>query len=154
MKNRRIVLALGALAHAWTWGVGLFHVFNPNAYSGTSARTTWNPDGTTTTTVVTGLSSSLIEMNGPQAVLALLAPIVVSGVFLAVALSNPGGRATRITLLWVATVVMLGFCVLGAASIGIGYAPGALVMLAGALVGSSSSHSWRERVVVARDPGC
>ncbi len=154
MKNRRIVLVLSALSHASTWGVGLFHVFNPNAYGGTSTRITLNPDGTTTSTVVTGLSSSLLEMNGLQAVVALLTPIVVSGVFLAVALSNPGGRATRITVMWVATVVMLGFCLLGAASIGIGYAPGALVMLAGALVGSSSSHSWRERVVVARDLGC
>jgi len=96
-----------------------------------------DPDGTATTNV-TGLTSSLIEMNGLQAVLALLAPIVVSGFFLAVAVSNPGGRAMTITLLWVTTVVMLGFCVLGAASIGIGYAPGALAMLAVAFAGSSS----------------
>lgn len=140
MNDRRIVLVLSALAHGWTWGVGLFHIFNPNAYSGTSTQSTLNPDGTTTT-IVTGLSSSLIEMNGLQAVPALLVPIVVSGVFLAVAVSNPGGRAMTITLLWVTTVVMLGFCVLGAASIGIGYAPGALVMLAVAFAGSSSSHS-------------
>lgn len=137
MSTRRTVLVLSTLAHAWTWGVGLFHVFNPDAYSGTSTQSSMNPDGTATTTV-TALSSSLIEMNGLQAVLALLAPIVVSGLFLAVAVSNPGGRAMTITLLWVTTVVMLGFCVLGAASIGIGYAPGALVMLAVALAGSSS----------------
>ncbi|MDE0358746.1 MAG: hypothetical protein OXN92_13570 [Gammaproteobacteria bacterium] len=134
MSTCRIVLVLSTLAHAWTWGVGLFHVFNPNAHSGTSTQSGLNPDGKTTTTV-TGLSSSLIEVNGLQAVLALLAPILVSGLFLAVAVSNPGGRAMTITLLWVTTVVMLGFCVLGAASIGIGYAPGALAMLAAALAG-------------------
>ena len=135
MSTRRIVLVLSTLAHAWTWGVGLFHVFRPNAYSGTSTRSSLNPDGTATTTV-TGLSSSLIEMNGLQAVLALLAPIVVSGLFLAVAVLNPGGRAMTITLLRVAAVAMLGFCVLGAASIGIGYTPGALIMLAVAFAGS------------------
>ena len=121
MTCRRIVLALSALAHAWTWGVGLFHVFNPNAYSTTSA--------------------SLIEVNGLSAVLALLVPIVVSGVFLAVAVSKPGGRAVTVSLLWLTAIVMLGFCVLGAASIGIGYAPGALLMLAAALVDCSSLSS-------------
>ena len=140
MTNRRIVLVLSALAHAWTWGVGLFHVFYPYAYSGASSRSVSNPDGTTTTTtVVTKLSASFIEMNGLFGLLVLALPIVVSGLFLAVALSEPGGRTVKITLLWVTAIVMLGFCVLGAASVGIGYAPGALAILAAAFASSSSS---------------
>ena len=141
MTDRRIVLVLSTLAHAWTWGVGLFHVFHPNAYGGASAVSAASPDGTATTIVVTGLSASLIEMNGLSVLLALLAPIVLSGLFLAVALLEPGGRAATITLLWLTALAMLGCCVLAAASIGVGYAPGALAMLAAAFAGSSSSNS-------------
>lgn len=133
MTARRIVIALSALAHAWTWGVGLFLVSYPHAYRGTSTtRSVSSLDGTTTTTVETGLSASLIETNGLSVLPVLLVPIVVSGLFLAVALSEAGGRAVTITVLWATAILMLGFCVLGAASIGFFYVPGALAMLAAA----------------------
>ena len=131
MTARRIVLVLSLLAHAWTWGVGLFLVFYPYAYSGFATRSVSNSDGTTTTTVETGLSASLIEINGLFVLLVLLVPIAVSGMFLAIALSEPRDRALTITLLWVTAIVMLGFGVL-VASIGFFYVPGALAMLAAA----------------------
>ena len=113
MTDRRIARAVSALAHAWTWGVGLYLVYR----------------------------TSLVAMEGLQALLALLAPIVISGLFLLVAVSEPGGRAVAVTLLWVTAMAMLGFCVLGAASIGLLYVPGALAMLIAAAFATSASGS-------------
>ena len=112
MTDRGIARVAAALAHAWTWGVG-FWVYR-----------------------------TFVEWLGLGAVLAPLFPILVSGLFLAVAVSEPGGRAVTIGVLWLTAIVMLGFCVLAGFSIGLLYIPGAVAMLiAGAFAASSTASS-------------
>ena len=113
MTGRVIARLAGALAHAWTWGMGWF----------------W------------GYRASMIAIEGIEGLMALLLPILVSGLFLVVVLAEPGGRAVTMTVLWVTAVLMMGFCVLAGFSIGLLYIPGAVAMLIAAAFAASSTAS-------------
>lgn len=113
MTYRVIARVVGALAHAWTWGMGWF----------------W------------GYRYSTIATEGLAGLLALLLPILVSGLFLVAVLAQPGDRAVTMTVLWVTAILMLGFCVLAGFSIGLLYIPAAVAMLIAAALAASSPAS-------------
>ena len=110
MTDRVIARIVGALAHAWAWGMGWF----------------W------------GYRHSMIAIEGLAGILALFLPILVSGVFLVVVLAEPGGRAVTMAVLWVTAILMPGFCVLAGFSIGLFYIPAAVAMLIAAAFAASS----------------
>ena len=77
-------------------------------------------------------SATLLEVNGPDAVLLLLIPVLVTGVaVLALYVTRPQ-RPIRRFLLWIPGAILLGFCAVGILSIGALYLPAAIALLCGA----------------------
>lgn len=102
----------------------IFLLFTP-AYSSQSGTMTSN--GTST---VARHQQTLLEANEPAAVVVLL-PVVVAGAPL-----FTRGRANR-TVRFASAIVLVGFSVLGLASIGLFFIPSAAAMVLAAVVPSS-----------------
>ncbi|PKB64095.1 MAG: hypothetical protein BZY80_04165 [SAR202 cluster bacterium Io17-Chloro-G2] len=80
-------------------------------------------------------TATLIEINGWGVIPIVLAPVVISGAgLLGVIFAGPG-LVWRRAPLGLATLLLLGFCVAGAFSIGMFYLPAALAMAVSAAVG-------------------
>jgi hypothetical protein len=87
------------------------------------------------------MSASFIEVNGLEGLPLLLVPVILTGLgFWAILLTSQGQARSKLPLgitLWVGAVLLLGFCLVGIASIGIFYLPAALALLVSADIGSS-----------------
>jgi hypothetical protein len=115
---RTVLPVLGAL---WATGVALYLLFAPT-YG--TAVTVIGPNASApgdVSTRVTGNVTSL-EVNGPRILITLAIPIVL-------ALSPLAFRRHRRRALLAAGTLTLGFCILGALSIGWFYLPTALLLL-------------------------
>ena len=136
MLKRIGATAIAALtAHALAWGVGLYMVFGP-VYQGVSVTATLpgEPPGQ-----ATRHTETLLEANGLWVPWLLFVPILLTGlVLLAIRLTHPG-QARRKVLLWLPSVVLLAFCAVAIASIGMLYLPAALALLVAAIAGSLDS---------------
>ena len=136
MLKRVGVAAISAwAAHALAWGVGLYMVFGP-VYQGVQVTPTLpgEPAGE-----ATRYTSTLLEANGLWVLWLLFIPIVLTGlVLLAIRFTHPG-QVRRRVMLWPPAVVLLAFCAVAIASIGMLYLPTALALLVAAIAGSLDS---------------
>ena len=76
----------------------------------------------------------MIEADGYPAVVALLIPILLTGLALVLVYATSRLRLARKTMLWMLAVVLLGFCAVGSLSIGFFYIPAALALLVGIIL--------------------
>ena len=133
MLKRAGVTAISAwVAHALAWGVGLYMVFGP-VYQGVSVDPSLpgEPHGQ-----ATRYTETLVEANGPWVLWLLLIPVLLSGLpLVSIRFTHPG-QARRRVLLWTPAVVLLAFCAVGIASIGMLYLPTALALLIAAIADS------------------
>lgn len=134
------------IAHACAWLAFLFLALWPALYQGTTdfpVESAANPQfqrGQPPPEPPLGgqpSSDSLIGVNGFRVVPIILIPVLLSGIGLATILTSRVSLRIRKTALWVTTVLLLVFCVLGAWSIGILYLPGAIALLVAAIAAST-----------------
>jgi hypothetical protein len=112
---------LPVLAALWASGVALYLLFAPiYATSTTIIGPNTSAPGVVSTRVTD--NATLLEVNGPGILITFAIPIVV-------ALSPLSVRKHRRRALLAAGVLTLGFCILGALSIGWFYLPTALLLL-------------------------
>ena len=93
---------------------------------------TGSPDGRSGT--VTHTTETLIEANGWPAVVALLIPILLTGLALVLVYATSRWRLVRKAMLWMLAVVLLGLCALAILSIGLYYIPAAVALLVGTIL--------------------
>ena len=114
------------VGHGLAWTAGLFFAFGP-VYQGESTE----PNGYVWPG--SSSSSSLVAVNGLFVVLLLLVPITLTSIqLIAIHLTNKR-RMMRNVLVWSPPVVLLGFCFVAIASIGIFYMLSGVALLVAAL---------------------
>ena len=122
VSNERLVQKIATIfamiAHLLTWVPVAFFLFGP-AYRGAEIT----PDGTLQKT------ATLVEMNGPWVVLLLLTPISLSCMATVGVIMTRFSRRRRLIMMWVGTGLLLSFCLIGLASIGLVYLPSLLVLV-------------------------
>ena len=127
------------IAHAFAWVAGIGFAFVP-VYQGESVAPALPGESVGERT---WMSSTLIAENGLHVVLLLLVPIFLTAITLLglrlhlTAITLLGLRLQQTTmrkiLLWSPAVVLLGFCFVAIASIGMFYLPTALALLVAAI---------------------
>jgi hypothetical protein len=134
VKSGRAVVTLSILAHLLAWGALLFLVFWPAFYQGVQATPVFPNGPPPEQQEVVRVSASLIEGTGWWVLRLLLVPVALTAVALAVALrANPRSLASKLVV-GACAGLLLGFCVMGAFSIGLFYLPAALALAAAAVV--------------------
>ena len=89
----------------------------------------------------------MIEVNGAHAILLLLIPVLLTGVAV-LAMHFAGRRAVlRRCLLWLPTIILLGFSVVSILSIGAIYLPAAGALLCGAAMEAAGGSRTRTNQV-------
>jgi hypothetical protein len=141
LKLRNPSVFSTGIAHGLACGVVIWLAFG-SVYQGTSVAPVGPGE---TPNEPTRTSASLIEVNGWQVLPILLVPAALTGLALLTILLTHTGQVRRKVLLWVLTVLLLVFCILGSFSIGIFYFPSALALLLTA-IGISAS---RRRKTIA-----
>lgn len=126
-----------AIAHTLAWAAFLWLVLWPYAYQGETV-TPVGPDGAGGASIRE--SASFIEVNGLQVLPLLLVPVVLTGLgFLTTRLWSAeyglSERLLRINL-WFAAILLLGFCLVAIASVGIFYLPAAMALIVSAAINS------------------
>ena len=122
MKRHNAAVVSTAIAHILAWVVVIGLVFGP-VYQGVSVTASAPGAAANEPTKTT---ATLIEINGWGVLPILLVPAALTG--LALVKTNSGQTRHRM-LVWVASVLLLGFCILGSFSIGIFYLPSALPLV-------------------------
>ena len=82
------------------------------------------------------ISETLLKANGLSAFPLLIGPVVLTALVVAMLMTTRIKPSKRKVSLWVAAVLLLGFCVVGAFSIGMFYLPAALALVVAAVLGS------------------
>ena len=82
---------------------------------------------------MTRYSATAIEANGLHVILLLLVPILLTGIALLALRLTAKSQTVRKVLLWGPAVVLMGFCFVAIASIGMFYLPTALALLVAAI---------------------
>ncbi len=116
-------------AFAWTVLAGVVLLFAPTMSSTVSVSSgdQMSPAGSPPEVMTTTSTGTLLEHEGAGVIAVLLVPVAVA---LVGALGNgPAARRRRITAGW----VLAGFCVLGAASLGIFFLPATVALLTAGL---------------------
>ena len=116
-------------AHALAWAAGVLFAVWP-IYRGTSAT----PSSGGGSGTVRHHTETLIEADGWPAVVALLIPILLTGLALVLVYATSRWRLLRKTMLWMLSVALLGFCAVAIFSIGFFYIPAALALLVGIIL--------------------
>ena len=135
MKRHNAAVVSTGIAHVLAWVVVLWLVFGPiyQAESVTAAVPGAPANEPTKTT------ATLIEVNGWRVLPILLVPAALTGLALVTVLKTNAGQTRRRVLVWAASVLLLGFCILGSFSIGIFYLPSALALVVSSIL---VSRSW------------
>tara|TARA_B100000378_G_scaffold261160_1_gene242353 strand:- start:191 stop:619 length:429 start_codon:yes stop_codon:yes gene_type:complete len=135
LKRHNAAVVSTGIAHVLAWVVVLWLVFGPiyQAESVTAAVPGAPANEPTKTT------ATLIEVNGWCVLPILLVPAALTGLALVTILKTNAGQTSRRVLVWVASVLLLGFCILGSFSIGIFYLPSALALVVSSIL---VSRSW------------
>ena len=117
------------VAHAFAWAAGVWLAFWPT-YEGASVTATLpgEPGGE-----LIRSSATAIEVNGLHVILLLLVPIFLTAITLLGLRLTAKSQTVRKVLLWGPAVVLLGFCFVAIASIGMFYLPTALALLVAAI---------------------
>jgi hypothetical protein len=108
-------------------------VFGP-IYQGIFPTVETRPEGFAIESVE--ISETLLKANGLSAFPLLIGPVVLTALVVAMLMTTRIKPSTRKVSLWVAAVLLLGFCVVGALSIGMFYLPAALALVVAAVLGS------------------
>lgn len=118
--NAAIVSAIAS--HVLSWVAFLWLMFWPYFYQGLQTVPTvpGGPPGLSTKT-----HASLLAANGLWAIVPLLVPVIITALLLTIAISKRSKKVVKLTA-WPLAAMLLGFCVLGAFSIGMFYLPAAL----------------------------
>ena len=132
MRRRDAVVISAVVAHVLTWVVGLWLVVGP-VYQGVS-ETAVIPGGVASES--TSFTATLIEVNGLIVLPWLMVPVALTTLALLAALIRGVGLTKRRVLLWVSSVLLLGFCAVAIASIGLLYLPAAVALIVSAITGS------------------
>jgi hypothetical protein len=130
---------VGALAFLLAVGASVFFLVVP-VYAGVSASSSISSDGTQTVGPVTTSHTTLLEENGRGVLIPLAVPVVLTGVGALLSLRRrwlPGHLA-------VACVLLAG-CLLGAMTVGVFYAPGALALMVSAGLSGARTPERRGR---------
>ena len=106
------------IAHLLTWIPLAFFLFWPT-YRGTQIT-----QGDTVQT-----SATLVEMNGPWVVLLLLTPISLSCMATVGVIMTRFPRRRHLIMMWAGTPLLLSFCLIGLALIGLVYLSSSLVLV-------------------------
>ena len=130
MKSTPLAVKLSATAHVLAWIAFLFIAFWPSSYSGTST-TPIGPDGSGGEVV--HHTGSVVEVNGWGVLVPLLVPVALTALGLGVTWSRDGRGISNKFLLWTIAVLLIGFCLIAIASIGMFYLPAALALLVSAI---------------------
>ena len=119
------------MAALWATGVALYLLFAPSYETSVS---TYGPNSVASSNETRGYAT-LLDVNGPEVLFVLSIPILF-------AFSPLAFRKQRRAALLGAGTLMLCFCILGAASVGMLYLPTALLLLlAGATTPAESAHA-------------
>lgn len=102
-------------------------------YEGVS-KTVVTPSGVANES--TKVTATLVEVNGLSVLPLLMVPVTLTALALLAALITGVGLAKRRVLLWVSSVLLLGFCAVGISSIGLFYLPAAVALIVSAAAGS------------------
>ncbi len=134
MKRHNAAVVSTGIAHVLAWVVVLGLVFGP-VYQGVSVTAVAHgaPANEPTKTTAT-----FIEVNGWRLLPILLVPAALTGLALITILKTNASQTRRRVLVWVASVLLLGFCILGSFSIGIFYLPSALALVVSSILVSRS----------------
>ncbi len=125
MKRHNAAVVSTAIAHILAWVVVIGLVFGP-VYQGVSVTASAPGAAANEPTKTT---ATLIEVNGWGVLPILLVPAALTGLALVTILKTNSGQTRHRVLVWVASVLLLGFCILGSFSIGIFYLPSALPLV-------------------------
>ena len=134
MKIRNPSVFSTGIAHVLAWVVVIWLAFGP-IYQGTSMVPVAPGEARKEPTRT---SASLIEVNGWGVLPIVMIPAALTGLAILTILLTHTGQARRKILLWVLTVLLLVFCVLGSFTIGVFYLPSALALLLTAIGVSTS----------------
>ena len=115
------------------WFASLFMAFGP-VYQGASSTVETRPGGFAIESVET--SETLLEANGLSALPLLVGPVVLTALVVAILMTTRIKPSTRKMSLWVAAVLLLGFCAAGVFSIGTFYLSAAVALVVAAVMGS------------------
>ena len=135
MKRHNAPVVSTAIAHILASVVVIGLVFGP-VYQGVSVTASAPGAAANEPTKTT---ATLIEINGWGVLPILLVPAALTGLALVTILKTNAGQTSRRVLVWVASVLLLGFCILGSFSIGILYLPSALALVVSSIL---VSRSW------------
>ncbi len=144
MKRFRISLWSAIAAQSFAWAALFFLALWPYSYQGVSAiPVNRNLESTATLQRSESPSSlgqqdfnaSLIDVNGPGVILALLIPVAITAVALNAVAFRRLNRGLRLGMLWGSTVLMLVFCVIALFSVGVFYVPAAIALIVAAISG-------------------
>ena len=133
MTLGRATTVLASAAHLLAWAAFLWTAFWPFAYQGVSATPVQvdemgNPVGAVEREVVRH-TASFLEANGAWVLGPLFIPLVLTGLALLGLATWRGRTGGIIAVLWVLTAGLLAFCLLTSLSVGVFYAPAALVLI-------------------------
>ena len=113
-------------AHGLAWAAGIFLAFGPVYQSSSATPATPDEPGGEPTWIG---SSTLVEENGLYVILLLLVPVLLTASFLSARRLTAKRQTVRRALLWGNPAVLLGFCFVAIASIGMLYLPSGLALL-------------------------
>lgn len=125
MRILDVTTALTWTAHALAWVAGAWFALGP-VYQGASISS--EPAGE-----VSRSTATLLEVNGWYGALALLVPVILTGIPVLANRLTRKSQTRRVVLLWGPAALLLGFCFLAILSIGPFYLPAALALLVAAL---------------------
>ena len=115
---------LAAFAHALAWAPTLVLLFWPWFYQGVAVEAV-TPGAPAAEAA--RVSASLVAVNGWSVMAPLSVPVLLTAAALALVLAARPTRLIRL-LTWLTAVLMFGFCVAGAFSIGLSYLPSAIAL--------------------------
>ena len=140
MKRAGVATISAWAAHALAWVAGLWFVFGP-VYRGVSGTPSLPGESAGE---VTRHTTTLVGANGLWLLWLLLIPTLLSGLALLAIRFTDAGQARRRSLLWLAALALLAFCVVGIFSIGLFYLPTAIAMLVAVIAGSKKGSAYVE----------
>ena len=133
-RKNRVAFVSASVAHVLAWAAFLWVAFWPHSYQGVAATPVDVRQAGTTEAEAVQLSASYVEVNGLAVLVPLFVPVLLTALALMFVLTRTEWRLGSALILWLLTVSLLAFCVLGSLSFGVLYLPAALASVVTALV--------------------
>ena len=133
MAQKRSTLVATATAHAMAWLVFLWLIFPRCIFGGVSPAAT---------SMVIGSCPLDYDLWGASW---FFVPVLLTGVALVLVLAFRMPRWWGILILGILSIAVVGMCLMGYLSFGIGYVPSALAMLVGTVLHTRSPRTGRDK---------